>query len=454
MIVTSESPLSRLVRGSVVVAGDAEWDAARATFNVLDDQQPTAIAFPVDASDVAAIVAYAREHGLRVAAQATGHNARPLGSLDGTILLHTSRLAGYSIDAAARRVRVGAATKWESITDELSALGLAGLHGSSPDVGIVGYSLGGGMGWLARRYGLQTNSVTAFEMVTADGRFVRTDAEHDPDLFWALRGGGGNFGVVTAVEFEVYPVDQLYAGVMFFPIDRAAEVLRAWAETLPAFPDELMSWTSLLQFPDLPEVPEPMRGGSFAVVYAAFLGDEETGRRLLAPVRRLGPVIDTFAMVAPAALGDMAMDPPDPLPYLTAHQLLTELPVSAIDDIVAAGPRPGSPLVMLQLRHMGGALARATATAGARATLPGEICALALGVAGDAEEIAAVEAALEHMDRLLAVHRAGDYPNFVEEPADTSRFFDAETWQRLRTVKALYDPEDVFKGNHHVPPAA
>ena len=428
-------------------------DSARATFNLLDDQQPTAVAFPVDASDVAAVIAYARDHGLSVAAQATGHNARPLGSLETTILLHTSRLTGYSIDATARRVRVGAATKWESITDELSALGLAGLHGSSPDVGIVGYTLGGGMGWLARKYGLQTNSVMAFEMVTADGRLVRTDADHEPDLFWALRGGGGNFGVVTAVEFEVYPVDELYAGVMFFPIDRAAEVLRAWVEALPSFPDELMSWTSLLQFPDLPDVPEPVRGGSFAVVYAAFLGEEQAGCALLEPVRRLGPAMDTFAMVAPGALADMAMDPPDPLPYLTAHQLLTELPLSAIDDIVAAGPRPGSPLVMLQLRHMGGALGRTTATAGARAALPGEICAFAVGIAGDADAIAAVEAALERMDSLLRVHRAGDYPNFVEERVDASRFFDADTWVRLRVVKALYDPEDVFKGNHHVPPA-
>ena len=182
----------------VVHPGDDGWDAARGTFNVLIDQQPEAIAFPADEREVAAVLADARERGLRVALQATGHNPGPLGSLEGTLILNTSALTGGPIDAAARRVRAGAATRWEDVTPGLSELGLAGLHGSSPDVGIVGYSLGGGIGWLARKHGMQTNAVTAIELVTAEGRLVRTDAEHEPDLFWALRGGGGNFGVVTA----------------------------------------------------------------------------------------------------------------------------------------------------------------------------------------------------------------------------------------------------------------
>ncbi len=347
---------------------------------------------------------------------------------------------------------VGAATKWESVTAELSELGLAALHGSSPDVGVVGYSLGGGLGWLARKYGLQANSVTAIDLITADGRLVRADGDHEPDLFWALRGGGGNFGVVTSLEFEVYPVDDLYAGVIFFPIARAAEVLRAWVAALPTFPEELTSWASLLQFPDLHDVPEPVRGGSFAIVSAAFLGDEDAGRRLMAPIRRLGPAMDTFAMVAPAVLGDLPMDPPDPLPYLTAHELIDELPDDAIDQLVAAGPQPGSPLVMIQLRHMGGALARTSADAGARATLPGEICAFSLGVAPHEEAAEAVTLALADVESILLHYRVGHYPSFVEEPADASRFFDAATWARLRDVKALYDPSDVFKGNHHIPP--
>ena len=170
------------------------------------------------------------------------------------------------------------------------------------------------MGWLARKYGLQANAVTALELVTADGELVRADAENHPDLFWALRGGGGNFGVVTAIEFAVHPVDELYAGALFFPFERASEVLHTWTELLPTLPDELMSWASLIHFPPMPDVPAFARGRSFAVVMGAHLGSEAEGRALLAPLRELGPVRDTFAMVPPVVLGDLAMDPLDPLP--------------------------------------------------------------------------------------------------------------------------------------------
>jgi len=221
MLTTDTTNLSAAISGRVVQPGDPEWDSARQTFNLLDDQRPEAVAFPADEDDVVSLVRYAREHGIRIAPQTTGHNAGPLDSLGGVILVNTSALTGVSIDADARRVRVGAATKWEKVTARLSELGLAALHGSSPDVGIVGYSVGGGMGWLARKHGLQANSVTAIELVTADGRVVRTDHAHEPNLFWALRGGGGNFGIVTALEFAVYPVEKLYAGVMFFPFERA-----------------------------------------------------------------------------------------------------------------------------------------------------------------------------------------------------------------------------------------
>src|SRR3954471_21100309 len=273
--------LSQKMTGHVVVPSDAEWATARHSFNVTLDLQPAAVVFPRTESDVVAVVNYAREKGLRIAPQATGHNPGPLGSLDDTILVDVSELQSVSIDAAAQRVRVGAGVKWEKVGPALSEYGLAGLHGSSPDVGIAGYSLGGGMGWLARKYGLQTNSVTAIEVVLADGRHVRTDATHEPALFWALRGGNGNFGVVTAIECAVYPVEELYAGAMFFPFDRSPEVLHAWARALDGLPDELMTWASLLHFPDLPWVPAHARGGSFAVVYGAFLGEESEGRQLL-----------------------------------------------------------------------------------------------------------------------------------------------------------------------------
>ncbi|GIH28667.1 oxidoreductase [Acrocarpospora phusangensis] len=438
--------------GRVVRPGDPDWDAARGTFNLLIDQRPEAIAFPADDREVAAVIAYARRHGLRVAAQATGHNPGPLGSLAGTLILNTSALTEVSIDADAHRVRVGAATKWEKVTPRLSELGLAALHGSSPDVGIVGYSLGGGIGWLSRKYGMQANAVTALEMVTAEGHLIRTDPVHEPDLFWALRGGGGNFGVVTAVEFAVYPLRELYAGAMFFPVERTSEILHAWTDLLPSLPDEITSWATVLHFPPLPTVPEPFRGRSFVIVMAAFLGTEADGRELLRPLRGLGPEMDTFAMQPPVGLSELAMDPPEPLPYWTTTALVDEMPSAVIEE-VARISGPGSALTMVQFRHMGGALARPEPGAGARATLPGTIIALGLGVIPVPEAHPAVMADLDALSAAFAPYRVGDYPNFVEEPADVGAFFDPETWNRLRRVKALYDPEDVFRGNHHIPPA-
>jgi FAD/FMN-containing dehydrogenase len=441
---------------SLVLPGDPGWDDARSAFNLLLDQHPAAVAFPADADDVAAAVAYARAAGLRIAPQATAHNQGPLGSLENTLLLNVSRLREVRVDPGAMRVRVGAGAKWELVAPRLSAHGLVGLHGSSPDVGIAGYSLGGGMGWLARKYGLQANAVTALEIVTADGELVRADAENHPDLFWALRGGGGNFGVVTAIEFSVYPVDDLYAGAMFFPFERASEVLKTWSALLPSLPDELMSWASVIHFPPIPDVPAFARGRSFAVVMAAFLGSEADGRDLLWPLRDLGPARDTFAMVPPVVLGDLAMDPLDPLPFHLTHQLLDELPAETIEELMAkVGPDSGrGPTVtLLQFRHMGGALARATPGAGARATLPGEVCMMALGVVMDEASDAAVQAALADIDAAVLPHRAGDYPNFVEVPADASAFFEPGVWDRLREIKAQYDPTDLFAGSHHIPPA-
>jgi hypothetical protein len=447
--------LSRRMSGRAVDARDAEWEQVRGAFNLRVDQQPVAVALPRDGDDVAEVVAYASNNGLRIAAQSTGHNAEPLGSLEGTILLRTSQLRGVEIDAVARRVRVGAATRWREVVPDLSPLGFGALHGSSPDVGIAGYSLGGGMGWLARKHGLQTNSVTAIELVTAEGTFRRVDDEHEPELFWALRGGGGNFGVVTALEFSVHPLDELYAGALFFPIARAVEVIQTWNELLPSFPEELMTWANLIRFPNIAAVPEPFRGGEFVVMMAAFLGSEAEGQTLLGLLHRLGPAIDTFARSAPIALADLAMDPREPLPYITTHHLLGGLSTTAIEQIVAAAGPAGTDashtLELVQLRHMGGALALPSAGAGARATLPGEISVLALGIAPDSASAARVARSLAKIDAAAEPGHVGVYPNFVEKAADASTLFDPPVWSKLRAIKTAYDPDDLFKGNHHIP---
>jgi len=232
--------------------------------------------------------------------------------------------------------------------------------------------------------------------------------------------------------------------------------LHTWTALLPEFPDEFMSWASLMHFPPIPEVPAFARGRSFAVVMAAFLGSENEGRSLLRPLRALGPVRDTFAIVPPVVLADLAMDPLDPLPFHLGHQLLGELPPHAIDTIISAvgpGSDRGETLTMLQFRHMAGALGRSAPEAGARATLPGEILMVALGVVLDEDGHRNVRAAVSEVEAALLPHNAGYYPNFVEKPADASAFFDPETWERLRAVKARYDSGDLFAGNHHIPPA-
>jgi FAD/FMN-containing dehydrogenase len=452
---SSLAGLAARISGRVVTPSEPDWDTVRSGFNLTTDLCPTAVVLPADADDVVRAVDHARAHGLRVAAQSTGHNAAPLGSVVDTLLVDVRELRDISIDASARRVRVGAGVRWQDVIPRLSDLGLAALHGSSPLVGIAGYSLGGGMGWLARKYGLQANSVTALELATAEARRLRVDAQHDPDLFWALRGGNGNFGVVTAIEFEVYPVAELYAGAMFFPVDRAPEVLRVWTGIADTLPEEMMTWTSLIHFPDIPDVPEPLRGRPFTVFHGAYLGEEREGAALLQPVRDLAPQIDTFAMVPPAALADMAMDPNEPLPFRSTTALVRDLTAEGLDELMAAvGPGSGSPLPLIQIRQMGGALARHTPGAGARATLPGGYCVFALGVVVDEASEALVASYLRKVDHVLDPYRVGEYPNFVEHPSDASRFFAPQTWERLRRVKALHDPGDLFRGNHHIPPAA
>ena len=236
--------------------------------------------------------------------------------------------------------RAEAGALWQDVTVPAGEHGLAALAGTSPNVGVTGYTLGGGMGWLARRYGLAANSVTAAEIVTPDGRLRRADAEHEPDLFWAVRGGGGSVGVVTALEMTLYPVRELYAGALFFPIQRAAEVLHAWRAWTATVPDEVTSLGRILRLPPLPEVPEPLRGRAFALVEAAYLGDAGAGAALIRPLRQLGPDLDTFAMIPAPALQQLNMDPDQPMPEPGRRRVPHRLPRRR-DRRPGRGGRPG-----------------------------------------------------------------------------------------------------------------
>ena len=441
----------------LVERGDEQWDSARAAFNLAIDQRPAMVARPGNAEEVAAVVRHARENGLRVAVQAEGHSAGPLAGVgEGTLLLKTARMTGAEIDAENRRARVGAAAKWQDVSALASPLGLAGLSGSSAEVGVVGYMLGGGHSWLARKHGLACNSMVGAEVVTADGQLLRADRENEPDLFWALRGGGGSFGVVTALEFELYPVPELYAGMLAWPWERTADVLHAWREWVSGLPNEMSTWARVLQVPPLPDIPAPVRGRQLVVVEAAYLGAEESGGELLRPLRDLAPELDTFAAVPPAALGHLHMDPEDPVPFATSGQLLDELPAAAIDTIVeAVGPDSGSPLLSLELRLLGGALTDAPPDAGALASLDQAFLTLGVGMVMDPGMASAINAHLDLVSNALEPWDSGvKFANFVDAPIDTRMLYPPETFDRLQEVKTRYDRHDLFRANHPIPCSA
>ncbi len=435
----------------LLTAQSPTWDAERGAFNVLIDQQPAGIAVPRSAEEVAAAVRAAAADGKRVSAQRTGHGAGPLGDLADTILVRTAGLGGVAIDREAGTARVGAGVLWREVVPSASELGLAALHGSAPTVCVSGYTLGGGVSFYGRKHGLACNRVTAIELVTADGEQRRVDAETDPDLFWALRGGGGSFGVATALEFELLELPEVYAGAMFFPADRASEVLHAWRELTTTAPEALTTVGRLMNFPPLPEIPEPMRGQSFAVIEAIYCGPESEAGELLAPLRALGPVMDTVAAQPPAGIAELHMDPPEPSPWAGTSLMTGELPPAAIDALLdAVGPGSGSQLVSVELRHCGGAYSRATENAGALAKLPGEYLVFGVGIVPVPEAMEPTKAWLAALVGALAPHGAGQYLNFCEEHFEMTEAFPAETAQRLCQVKERYDPENVFRANHPI----
>ncbi|SNQ46754.1 Mitomycin radical oxidase [Frankia canadensis] len=443
--------------GGLLLAGDPGYDAVRTPWNVTVDQRPAAVAHPADAAEVAALVRQAAAGRLRIAAQGTGHGAAALGPLDDVVLLRTARMNGVSIDARARRARVGAGARWLDVVEPAGAAGLAALHGSSPDVGIAGYSLGGGMGWYARRLGLQANSVTAVELVTADGALVRADAEHEPDLFWALRGGGGSFGVVTALEFALYPIPTAYAGLLAWDWRHAERVLTRWADWAPTAPDAVTTSLRLLQVPPIPEIPEPLRGRQLVVIDGAVLADNPDAERILAPLRELGPELDTFTRLPAPALVRLHMDPEGPTPVVSGSRMLAALPPAAIGAILdTAGPDSGTSLpVPAELRQLGGALGRPAPGAGALSMVDGAFLLFTCGIAASPETAAHGLADTRRVTDALAPFASGrEYLNFVDQPADAATGYDPATWARLRAIRASVDPDGLFVANHPVPPAA
>jgi FAD/FMN-containing dehydrogenase len=439
----------------ILMPGDPGWDDARRAWNLAVDQHPAAIALPDSAHDVAVAVGFAREHGLRVAAQGTGHGAAPLGSLAGTILVKTSSLRRVTINPVTRIARAEAGVLWREVIEAAAEHGLAALAGTSPDVGVVGYTIGGGISWLGRAYGLAANNVEAIELVTAEGRLVRADAGTEPDLFWALRGGGGSFGVVTAIELRLFPVTEVYAGQLWWPAEAAAPVLRAWRDlTRSDPPEEFTSAAGLIRFPAVPDVPEQLRGRSFAIITVSHLGAPAEADALLAPLRALGPVTDTVQTIPAAGLSRLHMDPDHPVPSVADWLMLTSLPAEAIEEFARAfGAEAGQALLAAELVHVGGEMNRARPGNGALAAIDADYALFAGGMAPTAQAVSAVGSAVAAVHDALRPWAARQmYLNLADTRRDPASFWTPQAYDRLRRIKAAVDPDDLIRSNHPVPP--
>lgn len=435
--------------------GDPGYDAARVAWNFAVDQRPAAVALPRDVTEVQQIIRAAARAGLRVAPQSTGHNAAPLAAqgLDDVVIVRTSGLDLAVADPNRGIVRAEGGALWEPAVVAAAAHGQAVLHGSSPDVGIAGYSLGGGIGWFARKLGLATNSLTAVELVTADGELVRADAATNAELFWALRGGGGSFGVVTALEFTMYPIETAYAGFLLWDLDRAEDVLREWSTWAPSAPDEITTAFRAMRLPDMPDLPEFLRGRSIALIDGAVLGSDERGAELLAGLRALRPEVDTFGRVPASELVRLHMDPEGGAPFVSDTAMLGGFPDAAVDAFLAeVGPGVESPLLLAELRQLGGALARPHAGGGVLSHLDAEFVLFAGAMALDEQTAAAGHAAAHRLAEALSPYATGQqYLNFAENPVDVRSAYPEKSWRQLAGIRTAVDPNGLFVSNHPVP---
>ena len=442
--------LRGLCGGAVHLPGDSSFDEVRVPWNLQVDARPAAVAYPAFASEVADVVRAAASVGLKVAPQGTGHGAPPLaGRLEDAVLLRTSAMTELSVDAERRTARVGAGVRWGDVVDRVGRIHLAARHTSAPGVGVVGSSLGGGLSWYSRDAGLQCSALTAVELVLADGTSVRATDTENSDLLWAARGGGGGFGVVTALEFDLLPVQRVYAGMLAWDWKHAHRVLRAWGDWAGDAPETVTSIARLLQAPDAPWLPADVRGRRLVVIDAVALGDPERSGTVLAPLRALRPEVDTFGDVAAASVARLHVDPEAPTAVYANSVLLADLPDSAVEALVAsAGPESGSELLFVELRQLGGALARPAARGGALDRMDGSFLVLGVGVDTGAGWAAVREDAHRVMRALQPWATASAYLLMADETVDERRGWPAASWQRLAALRAAADPHGLFVPPH------
>ncbi len=441
--------------GIVAVPGDAAYDELRTPWNVAADLRPAAVATPRDVQEVRAVVRAAAELGLRIAPQSTGHAAAILAQhdLSGVVLLRTTELTSVRIDAEENVAHVGGGSLWQAVVEAAAEQGLAAQHGSSPDVGVAGYLLGGGLSWYARSKGLAVNDIVAIELVTADGALVRASAREDPELFWALRGGGGNLGVVTAFELRLHPVTDAYAGMFLWDISHLEKVLRRWVTWAADSPDEVTTSLRAMRLPPLPDLPPFLRGRAVVVLDGVALADEDRGAALMAGFRDLHPEVDTWGRVPAAALTRLHLDPEGPTPSVGSGTLLCDLDEAGIAAFVdAVGPASETSLLAAELRQLGGAVGRPVPGGGVVSRLDAAYVGFFVAVAATPELAVAGRADAERARRALTPWETGqNFLNLVERPVDPRTGYGHDAWVRLVEVRRRVDPAGVFLAGHEVP---
>jgi FAD binding domain/Berberine and berberine like len=449
------------LQGSVLLPGDEGYERARQTWDAKTfDQHPAVIVLPARASDVQAAVTFAREQHLPLAMQGGGHgHPQPA---DDALLVNFAALSGVQIEPEIATARVEPGATWKEVIQAASPYGLAPLNGFAASVGVVGYLLGGGCGWLTRQYGVGAGSIRALELVTADGDLLQVDEQTHPDLLWGLRGGGGNFGIVTSLACALYPVKDVFGGQVVYPMAQGKEVLNAYLEWVQTVPDELTSALRLMHFPPTPDLPPQLRGTSAIVVMACYNGERAQGEALLSPVRTLGrALLDTFALIPYSQVATIANDPDDapPLFMYSESGAFQAFSPGDRETLLGIAGNPASGISLLEIRQLGGALARQ----------PEEAMAFNCRQANFYLEVrvaAHAPAQLEAGKRALATLRQALQPDMMGEtlinflgvgevgPYLTRAAYTPKNYARLRALKDRYDALNVFRFNHNITPSA
>ncbi|MET7403473.1 FAD-binding protein [Dactylosporangium sp. NPDC005572] len=445
--------------GKALLPGDPGYADELKTYNLLMSPKPGVVIAAAAAGDVQAAVRMAAGRGAPVAVLATGHQpAVPIGP--DTVLITTRAMRGVTVDAQRRVARVEAGVRWQQVVDETVKVGLAPLAGSTPIVGVVGYTLGGGLSpIMGRAHGYAADHVRRVDLVTADGQLRTVAPDTDADLFFAVRGGKSNFGVVTAIEFDLFPVKTLYGGAIFFDGADAGKVLHTYREWVKTVPDAMSSSVALLRLPDAPEVPEPLRGKFVTSVRISYLGSEASGGKLVAPLLAAAtPIVAAVREMPFSEFGTIHADPVEPLPVFERTALLRELTGETVDQLLAvAGTAAPYPITMTEIRHLGGALGRQPAQANAVSNRDAAFTLFVASIGGPADAGAITKAEADIIARMQPWSTGGMFLNFMTSedsaPDAVQRAYQPAVYQRMAAVKRKVDPTNMFRLNHNIKPA-